>query len=29
VMGYQVKANFSVANEAEISEAPEVDFNKK
>jgi LemA protein len=29
IMGYQVKANFSVANEAEISEAPEVDFNKK
>lgn len=28
VMGYQPKANFTVANEAEISKSPQVDFNK-
>ena len=27
-MGYQAKANFTVANEAEISKSPRVDFNK-
>jgi LemA protein len=29
VFGYQPKANFSVANESQISAPPQVDFNKK
>ncbi len=29
VFGYQVKPNFTVANEAQISTPPVVDFNKK
>ena len=29
VFGYKVKPNFSVANEAQISQPPVVDFNKK
>jgi len=29
VFGYQVKPSFSVANEAQISAPPVVDFNKK